>query len=535
MTRLFYNGKVYLEREKFAQAVLVEDSIIKAVGTDDELLKLCQDSTEKIDLNGKTMVPGFIDSHMHLYNVGESLNSLNLYDAKSIAEVISMSKKYITDNSVPDGQVVLGKSWNQDYFKDENRILNRDDLDKISTVHPLVFPRTCGHIAALNTKALEVLGIDENYPPVDGGTIEKDENGKLTGVLTENALNLVTPLRGNVTPEQRENLIKLGMEHANKHGITSVHSNDVHDDLAYETLDAYDNLYKKGLSTVRQYHQCLFTTLEPYKKFVEKGYVTGKGNDMIKIGPLKMLLDGSLGARTAKLRQEYADAPGVTGILCFTQEQLDEMVQTATDNNMQVAVHTIGDKACEMILNSYSKVINDGKNPLRHGIVHCQITDMDLLNRFKEMDIFAYVQPIFLHYDLHIVEDRVGKQLASTSYAFGTMEKLGLHIGYGTDAPIEDLNTMNCIHCAVNRKDLNNYPDGGWFANEAVDVYQAVDNYTTGSAYASFDEDKKGRIKKGYLADFAVLDQDIFTVDKSKIKEINVCMTVLGGNTVYEK
>ena len=234
------------------------------------------------------------------------------------------------------------------------------------------------------------------------------------------------------------------------------------------------------------------------------------------------------------MRQPYHDDPTTQGITCMTSNTLDQFIALADQNKIQIAIHAIGDGAMTQVLDAYQKVITD-KNLNRHGIIHCQITDKPILQRFKTMDVLAYVQPIFLHYDLHIVESRVGKQLAATSYAFKSMENLGLHVSYGTDSPVEGLNVFHNIHCAINRQDLHQFPDGGYFANEKVDLETAIDALTSGSAYASFEENKKGRLWPGYMADLIVLNQPIFELDPSAIKDVLVDLTMVGGKIVYTR
>jgi len=248
------------------------------------------------------------------------------------------------------------------------------------------------------------------------------------------------------------------------------------------------------------------------------------------------LLDGSLGAKTASLTYDYADDPGNRGILCYTEEELDEMVSLAHKNNISVAIHGIGDNAIYMIFNSIKKAQDEcHRDDARHGIVHCQIVDETLTNLFKEMDVLALVQPIFLHYDLHIVESRVGKEKAKLTYNYKTMMDLGIHVSFGTDCPVEDLNPLNCIYCAVTRKDLNGYPENGFNPDEKVSVYEAVYDYTVGSAYASFEENIKGKILKGMLADLTVLNEDIFKIEEDKIKDVVVDLTMVDGKIVYKR
>lgn len=534
MTRAFINGKFYMNAGQFAEAVLSEDGVITAVGTTNDILAAAN-GCEAVDLGGRTVLPGFNDSHCHLYGVGEALTSLMMDKCTSIADCIETGRAYIQKNAVPAGKVIKGRGWNQDYFTDENRLLDRHDLDKISTEHAIVVRRACGHILSCNTFALKKAGIDRNTPDVDGGEIRKDENGEPNGIFSENALAIFNNIDEAPTKEEMTKILKAAMEYASHYGITSVQTNDVKDDNAEMMLEVYNSLSESGEAIVRAYHQCCFTNIDRFRRFAASGYKTGKGSDMTKIGPLKLFVDGSLGARTALTRKPYNDDPTTTGVECMTQEQLDEIVEAANDAGFQVLVHAIGDGAIEMVLNSYEKTIGGGENKNRLGINHVQITDVPMLERFRNSDILAHVQPIFLHYDMKIVEDRVGKELASTSYAFNTMNELGLHVSYGTDSPVEDLSSMNNIHCAVNRQDLKKMPESGFYPNECVTLEETIDNYTIGSAYSSFDEQKKGRIQPGFLADMCVLDKDIFTIPSSDIMSVNVDMTILGGKTVYTR
>jgi len=526
MKRVFVNGKFYLAEGRFAQSVLVEDGIISHVNPD--VIPDC----EIIDLGGRTVLPGFNDSHMHLYSVGTMLKSLNVTTCTSIAQCIEVGREYIAKNDIPPGTLISGGRWNQDYFTDEIRHLNRHDLDAISTVHPIAAYRACGHLAGCNSLALAMAGINRETSEVPGGEIYRDATGNPTGILTENALDLLLPLKHEPDTAEMADTIKAAMDYAVSHGITSVQTNDIRNENARAMLDAYNLTYKRGNGVLRTYHQCCFTDVDGLKDFIAAGHKMGDGDDMHRVGPIKMFVDGSLGARTAAMRQPYHDDPGTTGVLCMTTAQLDEMVQTAHNAGFGCVIHAIGDGAMDIVLAAYEKVIN-GENIHRHGIIHCQITDLLLLQRFKQSDVLALVQPIFLHYDMKIVESRIGAALAKTSYAFNTMNVLGIRASYGTDAPVEDLGTMNNLYCAINRQDLNRQPSGGYNPGECVPLTRAIDNYTIESAYASFDETKKGRIAPGYFADMCVLDTDIFTIDPQGIMDIKVEMTILGGEIVF--
>lgn len=535
MDTLLINGNIYLERERFAQSVLIRGDQIIKVGSNEEVKAAADEQVTVVDLNGKTVIPGFVDSHLHLMGLAESLAQVMLHNSKSIAEVLERARKFVDANKPTPGKVILGRGWNQDYFTDEKRVLTRHDLDKISTENPIIFTRTCGHILACNTKALEVAGITKDSAQIPGGLFETEADGTPNGVFCEFAQDLINKIVPAPTAEEHARLLENAMNYASQNGITSLQTNDLGMDDYKSLYATYQSLYDSDKAAVRTYHQCTFPNAEKFKQFIAEGNITGAGSDYHKIGPLKLFLDGSLGARTANMRKDYFDAPGQRGIECLTQETVNELVKIANDNNMQAAFHAIGDGAIDMALKAYETVIENGHNPNRFGIIHCQITDKEMLERFKKSDILAYVQPIFIHYDMHMVEDRVGKELASTSYAFGTLGRMGVHVAYGTDCPVEDLNPFENIYCAVTRKDLTGKPEGGFYADEKVDIYTAIDNYTVGSAFASFEENKKGRIAEGFMADLTVLDKNIFTIDPMEIKDVKAVTTIMGGKVRYSQ
>ena len=523
MRTILHSGKIYQERGKFCEALLIEDGIIIKTGTSEQMLMLYEDGTDIIDLMDSTVVPGFNDSHLHFYYHGVTMASVNVYGSTSVEEVIEKGRDYLHKHPQHSGYL-WGRGWNQNQFTGEKRMLTKDDLDKISVDIPIVLGRACGHVAVCNRKALELANINEAVF-VEGGEILVGEDGNPNGLFAENAIDLLECLKPRLTVEDVERQIEQIAKIANQRGVTSVSTNDLHvgDENSTIIEQAYVQYAKKN-PTVRINHQICYNTPEILKERVSSGFTQ---TDFLRYGPLKIFTDGSLGARTALMRNPYADDPSTQGIACMTPEQIDEYVQTASDHGMQVVAHAIGDGAMENVLNAYAKVKDSGS--LRHGIIHCQITDHDTLQRMSDLDVLALVQPIFLHADLHIVEDRVGKTLASSSYAFKTMEELGIHVSYGSDAPVEDFNVFEGIHCAVNRQDLSGYPLDGFYPKERVDVSTAIDNYTIEGAYASFEENKKGRLKAGHFADLIVLSDDIFTIPTQEIKELRVLKTMVHG------
>jgi len=316
---------------------------------------------------------------------------------------------------------------------------------------------------------------------------------------------------------------------------------DVFEDNYQSVVDTYIKLFTEHDLYLRVNLQCTIQKDDVFNEFIRRGWFTrsSMGHSYLTMGASKLFADGSLGSRTAFMREPYHDDPSTRGFQAHSQEEMDALVRKNHENGFQVIVHAIGDAAIDEVITAFEKVIGNSatsgrNNDLRHGIVHCQITDLPLLQRMAHNNILAFMQPIFLTHDLYVIENRVGKELAATSYALAAMKRLGIKTAYGTDSPVESMNPIECIDCAVNRHDVaNGYPEEGFYPSECVDVYTAVDAYTAGSAYAEFAEGRKGRIKPGVFADMTLLDKDIFTIPKKEIRTARVLWTMVGGKIAY--
>lgn len=274
--------------------------------------------------------------------------------------------------------------------------------------------------------------------------------------------------------------------------------------------------------------------IERLKQFLSLGYKTGQGDEYFKIGPLKLLTDGSLGARTAYLCNPYADDPSTKGISVFTQDELNELVITAHNGGMQIATHAIGDGAMYMCFEAFKKAQEQNpKEDPRFGIIHLQITDEVLLEKFKEQNVIAYAEPICLNNDLHMIEDRVGKERSKTTYNYRYLADNGVHVAISSDCPVDSLNPMKNIYVAVTRKDYEGYPEDGWLPEQRLTIDQALYGFTMGSAYASFEENVKGSIEPGKYADMVIISEDIYAINPDDIQNIKVEMTIVGGKVVF--
>ncbi|GMQ59160.1 amidohydrolase [Vallitalea sediminicola] len=539
MDIILYNGKVItMDKDKpYATGVCIKDNKICKVGTDAQILEHIKDNSLLIDLQGRSLLPGFNDSHMHLINFAYTNSMIRLAGLNSVEEIINRSKEIISKDTTGTSWI-KGRGWNQNNF-DKPRMLDRYDLDEISVDKPICFIRACGHVLVINSYALEMLDITGDTEQVAGGHFDVDDNNEPTGIFRENAMNIVYENMSSPTIDEIKEMIIGACELALSEGITSIQTDDLDNfsDKDYEKIiRAYEELRDDGKLPVRIYEQCLLGDIETFQEFLNKGYRTGDGDDFFKIGPLKILADGSLGARTAYLSKPYEDDSSTCGIGKLTQAQLDQLVLCAHRNNMQIAIHCIGDKIMDMAFKSIKKAIKEyPRKDHRHGIVHSQITTKQLLNEFKEINAVAYIQPIFLDGDISIVEKRIGKERAKDSYNFKTLIDMGVHTPYGSDCPVEPFNVLHGIYCAVTRKTLDGHLMEGWLPEQKVTIKQAISAFTKEGAYASFDEDIKGIIKEGMLADLVVLDNDIFAVDGDNIKDMNVDLTMVDGVIVYDR
>lgn len=532
MKTILQNGKIYVQKNNFQEAILIENGVIHQVGTNEEILKNNADNI--IDLQGKTVLPGFNDSHLHISLIGEAMNLCDLAPAKSISTAIQIGKKFIEDNN--GLKVLMGRGWNQDNFTTgEKRLFNRFDLDEISTEIPIIFDRVCSHVTVGNTKALEILGVDENTT-VDGGVIEIGSDGKPNGIFNENATRLFMSIIPEKDDQEKEEEFLKAANYALSMGITSVQSCDIMSKDFKSMFKIIQSIYDNQKVKLRYTHQYNFQDIADFKTYLETEYRTGQYDErFLSRGALKLFKDGSLGARTALMLKDYEDAPGTKGVEALSDKQLQALCDLAAEHGITVVTHAIGDGAIESVINAYENTMKDDKNPLRHGIVHCQITSLEQLKRISKLNIPVMYQPIFLDNDSKIVEDRVGKELSSTSYAFNTLYQSGSPVSLGTDSPVEDCNPFPNIYCAVTRLGLNGNPVGGFNPAEKMDIQDAIDAYTIGSAFNEFKEDFKGRLKPGYVADLIVLDRDIFTIDPLNIKDMKVEKTMIDGEFVYQR
>lgn len=530
LDKIFYNGLIRTLdcQDRSYEAVGIKDGKIAFLGTDEEAMKLsCQDKT---DLEGRLMLPGFSDSHLHMLHYAFVENSVKLFDCTSVEEMLSLAEKRLEEDV--DGTLpwIFCRGWNEEHFE-EKRYPLKDELDAISDKIPIIMVRVCGHTAVTNTPGLMRLKEIREYKE-----IERDVN-TLNGVLKENAVQFFYSILEAPPVQEVKKMLKLGMEHLNRAGITAIQS----DDLASlpgknwrRILEAYTQLDRDNEMTTRVYEQCLFERFDDLKTFIGEGYRTGQCGNLFTIGPVKLLQDGSLGARTAAMREPYYGQEENRGIIIYEQEELNDILKFCDDHHMQVAVHCIGDRAMDMVIEAINHSDSGKDNPKnRHGIVHAQITNPDILEKMKESGILAYIQPVFIDLDMDVVESRVGKERMEKIYAWKSMLDMGIPVAGGSDAPVVSFDIMENLYFAVTRKNIKGLPEEGWMPEEKMSVEEAVELFTKGPAYTSYSEEVNGTIEPGKNADFVVLEENLYEADPDHIKDIKINRTVVAGKTVY--
>ena len=532
MEKIFFNGCIRTldDAGSVAEAVGIENGKIAFIGTNEEAQKIpCE---EKTDLQGRLLLPGFVDTHLHMLHYAFVERSVKLFDCKSVEEALEAAHKRLEEHAGKPLTWLYCRGWNEEHF-DEPRYPLKEELDALSKEIPIIMVRVCGHVAVCNTPGLERL---KKIPQF--AEIAKDVDFE-TGLLKENAVQFYSSVLEAPSQEEVESYIVYSAKKLNECGFTGVQS----DDLASlpgknwkRIMNAYKALDARGELNVRHYEQCLFERAEDAKAFIEEGYRTGQRGDHFTIGPMKLIQDGSLGARTAAMNEPYEDSPGNTGIITFTQEELDDLFAFFDRHQMQAAVHCIGDRAMDMVIEAIAKSPyrkDNAKN--RHGIVHCQITNPRILKEMKEYDILAYIQPVFVDLDMNTVEPAIGAHRMEGIYAWKSMLDLGIHASGGSDAPVDSFDAMENIYFAVTRKNIHGEPKDGWIPSERLSVDEAVKLFTKDAAYASYTEDENGTIEIGKNADFVILEKDIYKIDPDEIRTTKVDMTILGGRTVYER
>jgi hypothetical protein len=522
------NAKVFTANDAgpWAEAVACKSGKIIAVGTERDIAKFAGPATKVLDVHGRLVIPGLIDAHTHFSSGGRSLISLSFRGVNTIAKVQEMVAAKI--KGLAPGALVSGSEYDHTLFPGGNWP-TKEDLDKVSPDNPVVIRRVDGHSIWVNSSALKRSGITRDTKDPFGGEIFRDpKTGEPTGILTEAATGMIRVSGGEVksTPEQD---ILRGLEHAARLGLTGVHT-----DSDLTEIELYNKLKAEGRLSLRVY---AWLPVEGLDSYIRKGIHQGQGDDMVRVGFQKVFIDGTLGSGTALMFAPFSDQPGKSGLPQMPEAELDALFEKAQAKGYQTGTHAIGDKGVNWVLNAVERARKKfGTKDLRHRIEHAQIIVPADVPRFKELGVIASMQPTHCTTDMRFCTQRVGQERSKSAYIWRTLLDNGAKIAFGSDWPVEPLDPMRGLYSAVTRKNIEgDFPDGGWFPEQRLTMEEAIKLFTSGSSYASFEEDIKGTLEPGKLADMVVLTKDLFTIAPREILTTEAAYTILGGRIVFEK
>ncbi|MDW7740604.1 MAG: amidohydrolase [Bacillota bacterium] len=519
------------QKQPHAIAMVVEEDKIISVGDGRNLEHYAAKGLDVLNCRGYTILPGLIDSHLHLMWMGRNLlcPPLNLGGIDSIGKIADIIKDEV-EISAP-GQWIIAVKLDEDHLV-EQRSLNRHDLDKVSPDNPVVVRKAIEHSLVANTAALEKAGINKDTAEPAGGHIEKDSEGSPTGALFENAMKLLEKAIPRLTPLEEREALALAVKQLCSLGFTSVVSNDDFPVLTepLRLLEDLDALAGEQGWALRLAFEPDISRLDQLIEQREqlKSYRFGK------IGPLKIFADGALFTRSAALEEDYADEPGNRGIETISKQELEELVARAHENGFSVAVHAIGDRAVNNAIGAIEKAQQKHpRNDLRHRIIHCSMIDEANLGKMNRFGIIADIQPTFFINEWQWVPQRIGSNRVKKAYLGRSFLDNGVNVIAGSDAPSEPADPFRSIYGAVKRQDVSGKPEGGWKPEERLDVKDILQAYTRAGAYATFEEGLKGSLEPGKLADFIVVNKNPLEINPEELLDIECLMTVIGGKIAW--
>jgi predicted amidohydrolase YtcJ len=566
---LLFNGKIFTadDRHSLAEAVAVDGEKIVAVGTTSDL-KARFEAARELDLGGKLVTPGFNDAHVHFFRGALALLTVNLLEAKTLAE--AKAKVAAKVKETKSNEWITGRGWDHTVWG--QNFPTRKDLDELAPNNPVYLVRVDGHVAWVNTAALKLAGIDKNTQNPEGGEIERDAAGEATGILKETAQTLVNRLIPPPTPEQQAQGMELALETARRYGITSVQDNS-----GYETTRLYREFLKRDKLTVRVAEWLNFEDPLEELKRQRAEFASFKDDPArLKLGAVKGYVDGTLGSKTAAMLAPFSDDEGNSGIPRRPAEELTRRIVELDRENFQVALHAIGDRANRMALDGFEAAkkerdkrpatggptggpftVYDGGglrrseyqltrqftaydlaeavNPRRHRVEHAQVVSPADFKRFAALGIIASMQPTHAISDKRWAESRLGEYRVLGAYAWHLMRSYGVHVPFGTDFPVEAINPYQTLYAAVSRQDTDGAPEGGWQPQEKLTIEEAIRCHTYESAYAEFAEQEKGTIEAGKFADLVVHSKDLLTIPHKEILTTSPVYTIFNGKIVFQK
>ncbi|MCP5062560.1 MAG: amidohydrolase [Ignavibacteriae bacterium] len=537
------NGKIITvdNNNTITEAIAISADTILALGDKAEIDKYINSKTKIIDLKGSTVIPGFIDSHAHLISTGRSKLILNFADVNSWTEIVSMVAK--AAKNVEPGEWIVGRGWHQEKWKSLPKpniegYPHHSELSKVSPNNPVLLSHASGHALFVNKFAMKLSNISKNTIAPKGGEIIKDKAGNPIGVFTEEAERLIwnkynehnSKRSKQDIVEDKKKAIHLAVDECLENGITSFHDAG----SSFEDVEVYRELVDNNNLGLRLYVMLLEDS-ESLKKSIKKYFTIGYANNHLTVRAIKVYMDGALGSRGAWLLKPYTDMPSQVGLNVTQLSEINSIAQVAIENDFQVCTHAIGDRGNLEIISVYEKTFSEVPNSdnLRWRVEHAQHLDTTDIPRFSKLGIIASMQGIHCTSDAPFVEKRLGADRAKDgAYVWRSLINNGATICSGTDSPIEGIDPIKNIYATVTRK----LKDGSsFYPDQKMNRLEALKSYTINGAYAAFEEEIKGSLEVGKLADIAVLSKDILTTPDEEILNTEILYTILGGKIVYEK
>ncbi len=511
-------------RRRWADAVLADGDRISAVGSSAEVMKRVGPRTRVVDAAGMLVVPGFIDAHIHFLDGGMGLSSVQLRDASTPEEFVDRITAFA--RARPAGSWIRNGDWDHELWG--GRLPHRDWIDASTAEHPVWVRRLDGHMSLANRAALRAAGVSRNTPDVAGGTIVRDTAGEPTGVLKDNAQALVDRVVPAYADTELDAALAAASAFVASHGVTSVHHMGTWADLA-----VFQRAHAARRLGTRIYAAVPINTWERLRDVVAEG---GRGDDWLRIGALKGFVDGSLGSHTAAMLESFTDAPDDRGLFVNTVEDLYQWTAGADAAGLHLIVHAIGDRAIRTQLDIYERVIREhGTRDRRFRIEHAQHLSPSDVPRFAELGVIASMQPYHAIDDGRWAERVIGAERARLTYACRSLLDAGARLAFGSDWHVAPPTPLEGIYAAATRRTLDGAHRDGWIPEQRITVEEALRAYTTGAAYASFQEVELGSLVRGKLADFVMIDRDITRIPAAEVAEARVMMTVVGGRATYER
>lgn len=525
--QILHNAKIFTGgiHPKFSEALAIEDCKIIAIGSNEDVLSLANRNTSIRNLNGKTILPGLTDSHIHLLHTAKSLSMVNC-ETDNVDELKMRVSEKVKETD--PGKWILGHGWNQNLW-----VRGFDELQslhQISANHPILLTAKSLHACWANNTALQIAGIDTQTIDPSGGVIGRNEDNSPNGLFFENAMELILKVIPPPSKTEIMQSLTLTQEELWKFGITSVHDFD-----GVDCFQALQKLDQDGQLKIRAVKSIPFSIFE---ELIQTGIQTGFGSDFLRIGSVKLFSDGALGPQTAAMLSPYENDANNFGMLLLTKDEIIEIGKKATSNGLSLAIHAIGDKANREVIDAYSEIYAFGKlNNLprqNHRIEHVQILHEDDIPRLAKNNITASMQPIHLISDMNTADHLWGSR-SRFAYAFNSLFQHGSNPIFGSDAPVESFNPFNGIYAAVTRQKLDQTPEQGWYPQEKIDLISSINAYTINPPMVAKWDDQIGSLEIGKLADMIVLPTDLFTISPNKINDIVPVGTMVGGDLVYQR